>query len=125
MNVKYSLNENYLTGHPDDYQALVHPSGSIDREGLVNRILKKGTSLTRTDILAVLNACEETVADAACDGTQTQTTVIIENRPARILVMIPALTPAKYNLKLVTQHSGGKLLKTPKETVFQKILTVA
>jgi len=234
MVLKYSLVENQLTERPDDFSAQTHSMGSLDKNTIIDRMLKRGTLLTRTDIVAVLNGLEETVADAALagytlnlplfntsfsisgvfesamdtfdgnrhklninltkgtllrdaeknvklektaarapnptiqevkdsisgavnerltasgvveirgynlriegddalcglwfiaeDGTQTKAAVIIENRPARIMAMIPALPPMKYQVKVVTRYSGGgKPLADPKTFVYPKILPV-
>ena len=43
----------------------------------------------------------------------------------RILAMIPALASGNYQVKVVTQFTGGgKFLKTPKVFVYPKTLTV-
>ena len=234
MVLKYSLVENVLTERPDDLSAQTHSMGSLDREAIMTRMLQKGTLLTRTDIVAVLNNFEETIADAllngytvnlplfntsfsisgvfesamdsfdgnrhklninltkgillrnaeknvklektaarapqptiqevrdsvsgvvnerltasgvvelrgynlridgdnpACglwfvdeNGTETKATVIVENKPSRIMAMIPALNAGSYQVKVVTQYTGSAaLLKTPKMMVFPKNLTV-
>ncbi len=66
--LKYSLVENQLTERPDDYSAQTHPMGSFDKEAIITRMLNRGTSLTRTDILAVINSLEETVAEVLSEG---------------------------------------------------------
>ncbi len=66
--LKYSLTENLLTERPDDYSAQTHSTASLDQEAIITRMLNRGTSLTRTDILAVLNSFTETVADALLEG---------------------------------------------------------
>ena len=66
--LNYSLTENLLTDRPDDYSAQTHSVNSLDKEAVINNILKRGTTLTRTDILAVLNGLEETIADALIEG---------------------------------------------------------
>jgi hypothetical protein len=234
MGIKYALVENLLTERPDDFSAQVISKGSLDREAIIRRILQKGTSLTRTDVLAVLNGLEETVDDATQDGytvnlplfntsfsisgvfesamdtfdgnrhklninltkgtllrsaekkikvektaahaphpsimevkdsvsgavnerltaagvaeirgytlriegadpacglwfveaggSETKATVIVENKPSRIVAMIPALKPGMYQVKIATQFSGtAKLLKAPKIIVYPKNLTV-
>ena len=68
MVLKYSLVENLLTERPDDLSAQTHSMGSLDREAVISRMLQKGTLLTRTDIVAVLNNFEETVAGALLSG---------------------------------------------------------
>jgi len=66
--LKYSLVENLLTERPDDYSAQTHSIASLDKEAIISRMLQRGTSLTRTDILAVLNSFEETVVDLHLQG---------------------------------------------------------
>ncbi len=68
MQLNYSLVENLLTERPDDYSAQTHSLGSVGREALISRILSKGTLLTRTDVLAVLNGLEEAVVDTLLEG---------------------------------------------------------
>lgn len=66
--LKYSLVENLLTERLDDYSAQAHNVSSLDKGAIINRMLNRGTLLTRTDILAVLNGFEETVAEAILAG---------------------------------------------------------
>ena len=66
--LKYSLSENQLNNRTDDYLAYTHSSGSLDKEAVITRMLSRGTLLTRTDILAVLNNLEETTIDAILEG---------------------------------------------------------
>lgn len=68
MNLKYSLTENLLTERTDDFSAQTHPSGSHDKEAIIARMLQRGTLLTRTDILAVLNGFDETIVDIMLEG---------------------------------------------------------
>ena len=234
MTLKYSLTENLLTERPDDYAGIIQGGKSIDQSGLIERILRRGTSLTRTDVMAVMNAINETVAEGvengdtftlplmntsfsisgvfespldtfdgnrhklnvnltkgvllrdaekkvklektnvpaplpqiqevkdsvsgtvnerltaggvvelrgynlkidgdnpscglwfvASGGQETKAATIIENKPSRILAMIPALTAGSYQVKVATQYSGGgNFLKMPKIFVYPKNLTV-
>ena len=66
--LKYSLSENLLTDRPDDYSAQTHATESLDKEAIIARILKRGTTLTKTDVLAVFNGIEEVIADALLEG---------------------------------------------------------
>ena len=69
----YSLIEYPLTNSADDFKAQVMPSRSYDIEGLITRMLKKGTSATRTDILSVINLYEETIVDIISEGETVNT----------------------------------------------------
>jgi hypothetical protein len=68
MALKYALVENLLTERPDDYSAIAYPLASLDMEAIITRMLQRGTSLTRTDILAVMNGFNETVEEALLQG---------------------------------------------------------
>jgi hypothetical protein len=55
------------------------------------------------------------------NGNETRAETIIENKPSRLLAMIPNLTTAAYQIKVVSQFTGGgTLLKTPKTFTYQK-----
>lgn len=66
--LKYGLTENSLTERPDDYTAQVYSAGSLDKEAIIERMLRRGTLLTKTDILAVFNGIEEEVAAVTREG---------------------------------------------------------
>jgi hypothetical protein len=68
MGMKYSLTENMLTERPDDYSAMAHAVSSLDTEAIIQRMLNKGTTVTKTDILAVLNSFYEVIRDAHLEG---------------------------------------------------------
>jgi hypothetical protein len=68
MNLKYSLTENQLTERPDDYSALTHAVSSLDYDAVIQRMLNKGTTLTKTDIIAVMNSFFEVLRDAHLEG---------------------------------------------------------
>lgn len=66
--IKYHLAENHLTDRTDDYMAQVQSTGSFDKEAIVERMLQRGSLLTKTDILAVLNGFDETVQEVIKEG---------------------------------------------------------
>lgn len=59
MAIDYSLSVNKLTTDANDFAAQVHSKGAIDLEGLIDQIAQKGSTVTRSDIAAVL---EDTIA---------------------------------------------------------------
>lgn len=71
--LQYSLTENLLTGRADNYTALTQTAGSFDKEAIIAEMLRRGSLLTRTDILAVLNGFEETIANIIHDGGTVNT----------------------------------------------------
>ncbi|GHT80975.1 hypothetical protein FACS189467_4240 [Bacteroidia bacterium] len=59
--LEYSLHENLLTERTDDFAAQPHVKNSYKRDQLIELMLQRGTLVTKTDIIAVLNNLEETV----------------------------------------------------------------
>lgn len=68
MPISYVLRENRLTPEPDDYMAMVTPSRSVEFDEVVDRMLDRGSTLTRTDIVGVLNNLQETVETLLIEG---------------------------------------------------------
>jgi hypothetical protein len=66
--LKYHLAENLLTDDPDDYMAQVEVSRSFTIDDVINEMLKRGTSLTRTDVMAVLNLEHQVIGDLVSEG---------------------------------------------------------
>jgi hypothetical protein len=52
--------------------------------------------------------------------------LIVINNPSKLLILVPTdLTEGVYRLKIITQFTGaGRLLNTPRQTVFDQELTV-
>ena len=60
------------------------------------------------------------------NGEETRAAMIIENKPSRIFAEVPKdLAAGVYQVKIVTQHTVGAILKTPRAFVYQKLLTVS
>ncbi|MPN44555.1 hypothetical protein SDC9_192120 [bioreactor metagenome] len=58
-------------------------------------------------------------------GAAVKASVLVTNKPASVIAMIPALAKGNYSIKVVTQYSGGgEMLKTPRVSICNKILTV-
>ena len=73
MSLKYSLIENLLTEHPDDYNAHPQEVSSHDLESIISQMLEKGSTVTRADILAVLNNFFEVAAGITAIGETINT----------------------------------------------------
>lgn len=67
MPIHYALFENNLTADPDDFAAIVQVVDSTDLDALAQRMVERGSTTTRADILAVLEdaigACESLLLD--------------------------------------------------------------
>lgn len=121
--LEYSLVENQMTERPDDYSAQTHATGSLDKEAIIARMLNRGTLLTRTDILAVLNNLEETIVDALLEGYLINLPLF--NISFSISGVFESLMDNfdgnrhKLNINLT---KGVLLRNTEKEVQFQKVL---
>jgi hypothetical protein len=234
--LEYVLEVNELTAAPDDYLARTVNVPSHTQEDIVNRIMRIGAGLTRSDIAAVLEAEKQVIAEIVAEGGAVNTdlfnafpsiqgvfhsaedsvdgfhqkvrinlhagtalrdavsavktkklpgvvsgTIISSvtdvktgsqnhlltpgrnikiagaklkiagedpsvglffdpeaggalvpvdmsdlavNRPAELIAVIPNLAPGVYRVRIVTQYSGGTLLKHPHTLTFDKPLTV-
>lgn len=102
--LKYALRENLLTPEPDDYMAQTVDARSYSGEEIVELMLKRGSTLTKADAAAA----------------------VAENKPARLMVMIPATVAAgTYHVEVRTKlDSSGKPGKSLKVGRFSKELTV-
>jgi len=234
MSLKYSLTENLLTAQSDDYNARPQEVKSHDLESIIGQMLEKGSTVTRADILAVLNnffevagtitaagetintdlfktnlsitgmfegagdtfdrgrhtikvntnagkvlkealdniQVEKTTAPEAIpyilevkdsvsgsvndqitsggvleitgsllkiegdstdngvylvagNGTKNKIATLVDNKPARLFVILPKLSAGEYTLQITTQYTGGAPVKTPRTGTFSKPLTVA
>ncbi len=52
--LKYCLRENLLTAKPDDYMAQVTDSQVFTLDNIIDRMVKRGTTVTRTDLAALM-----------------------------------------------------------------------
>ena len=60
--IKYALRENLLTAEPDDYMAQVTDSQVYTLDEIVDRMTKRGTTVTRTDLVAIMQLYGEECA---------------------------------------------------------------
>ncbi len=72
MSIHYALFENHLTSDPDDYAAQVKITGSADLEALAERMIDQGSTVTKPDILAVLEDAIKATESCLLDGYRVQ-----------------------------------------------------
>jgi hypothetical protein len=63
--------------------------------------------------------------DEAGNTVQIEARDLIVNNPSELIVEIPQLAPGKYQLVVRNQYAVSSILKEPRTTVFEKVLTVA
>jgi hypothetical protein len=62
------------------------------------------------------------------ERVKVDATDIVNNNPSELIILIPALVAGEYKLEVTTQFSGAnskQMLKEPRTSVFERILTVA
>ncbi|MGL4908661.1 MAG: DNA-binding domain-containing protein [Bacteroidales bacterium] len=73
MALKYTLLKNQLTKRDDDYNAIMQDLKRYDLESLIQRMLLNGSTITKSDILAVLNSFFELITTISSEGGYVQT----------------------------------------------------
>jgi hypothetical protein len=68
MPIKYYLQPNPITPDPNDQSARVLPNVVLDTDGIIKRMLLRGTTLTETDLKAAINLLNTVVSDEVADG---------------------------------------------------------
>lgn len=73
MKVKYSLVENVLTGNEKKYMARIRSTEQWDMDKIVDRMANSGSSVTRTDAIAVLHLFFNVICDGLIQGATIHT----------------------------------------------------
>lgn len=69
MPIKYYLQLNPVTPDPKDCSARIEPRDTLTEQEITKLMLKRGTMVTETDILAILQLFFDVVGDAVADGS--------------------------------------------------------
>jgi hypothetical protein len=64
------------------------------------------------------------VNESTGDITKVDPSDIVENMPSELIIVTPELTAGTYGVQVTTQFNKNALLKTPRTTIFEHILTV-
>jgi hypothetical protein len=95
--------------------------------GLTDGILTAGSVLdiSGSRLKVFPDIPEDGVYFVASDGTEYKASTLVENKPSRVIAMIPALPAGAYTLEVRTHYIGsstpGKQLK---KTQFSKVLSM-
>jgi hypothetical protein len=73
MSINYVLLENHLTSDPDDYMAMVHTTGTADLGDVIDRIIERGSTVTRADIVSVLEDYYAAIENLVLEGLNVNT----------------------------------------------------
>ncbi len=76
MPIYFALYPNNLTEDPGDYYAVVQPAQIRANQDIADRIVSMGSTVTRADILSVLNDRDEAVRAMLLDGDRVNTSLV-------------------------------------------------
>lgn len=74
--IQYFLVPNFLTPDPNDQYARVSPRNSMTVEDVVKRCVRRGTTLTETDIAAVVKLFLEEAVNTVAEGNNLNTPLV-------------------------------------------------
>jgi hypothetical protein len=123
--LEYHLVENLMTATPDDAMAQVVNLRSYTDEEIAEQMLKRGTLLTKADILAVLQVYREVIVDLVADGAAVNTQLfnIIPSMPGVYNGMGDSYDPARH--KLHVNINAGVALRAAAKRIKPKKVQVA
>ena len=117
MAINYALFVNNLTTDPDDYAAQVQITGSADLEAIAQRMIDQGSTVTRADILAVLEDFIKASEGYLLEGYRVQMGGLVELFP-RIKGVFNGITdsfdPARHRVD-VGANPGSRVRKTVRD----------
>ena len=73
MPVSYVLRENLLTADPNDYVAGVISNQSVELESLIDRMIERGSTVTRADIFSVMEDLQGAIQGYLQEGSSITT----------------------------------------------------
>ena len=73
MTLAYTLHKNPLTNGANNYRGVVQFAGTVDLEGVIERMIACGSTITKADALAVLQDYHDTINDLVLQGFKVVT----------------------------------------------------
>lgn len=76
MSIKYYLQPNPITPDPNDQKARVQPTNTLVFDDIIARCVKRGTTLTETDLRAVARLFMSETIDAVAEGNNVNLALV-------------------------------------------------
>jgi hypothetical protein len=118
MPIHYALFENNVTSDPNDYAAIVQVIDSADLDALIRRMVDRGSTTTRADILAVLEDAIGASESLLLDGMRVNFGGLVELFP-RVRGVFSGATdvfdPARHSLD-VGANPGNRVRQTVRDS---------
>lgn len=122
MNLKYALIESLITADTSDYTALVQDTDSYGIDAITQKMLDKGSTVTRADVLAVLTNFFEVVEQITREGGAIHTD-LMQSRPSITGVFNGAddkFDPKRHQIH-TNLNPGKSLKKATEQIITQKV----
>jgi hypothetical protein len=107
--LEYTLEPNELTSDPNDFRAQVVNVRSFTQSDVIDRIMKIGAGLTRSDIVSVLEAEKQVVTDLVAEGGAVNTDLFYAS-PSIQGVFTATAEPDAHTVR-INLHPGQVLQK--------------
>ncbi|MCK4340147.1 MAG: DUF4469 domain-containing protein [Phycisphaerae bacterium] len=118
MPIHYALFENNVTADPDDYAASVQMTDTADLDTLIRRMIERGSTTTRADILAVMEDAIGACESMLLDGMRVNFGGLVELFP-RVRGIFNGATdtfdPARHSVD-VGANPGSRVRQTVRDT---------
>jgi hypothetical protein len=123
--LEYTLEENLLTGETGDYRALVINVTSFTNGEVIDRIMKIGAGLTRSDIVSVLEAEKQVIVDIIAEGGAVNLDLFkaYPSIQGRFTGADESFDPAKHKVR-IHLHPGTALRSVVDEIKLKKVAAV-
>lgn len=73
MSLKFSLFENHLTSEPGDYMAVTTDNVTVEREQIIERMIRSGSTVTKAEALSVLEEYSRALEEYIKEGCNVVT----------------------------------------------------
>jgi hypothetical protein len=123
MALDYSLHQNVLVKGKDEYAAYTHVKKTHDEESLIAYMLSLGTTVTRTDIVAVFDLEERAVSSLTDEGESIHRPLYHTSFSitGKFDSMTDTFDPARHHLN-VKINDGSLLLTAEKSVKLTKVV---
>ena len=123
MILDYTLIQNKFG---ESFTAIVYPGKSLSQDELINRMTERGTTITKTDLLATFNLANEEISKAAANGEAINLPLINTSFSISCVFDSPMDAFDGNRHKLNLNITKGVLLREAEKKVkLQKTITAA
>lgn len=122
MALRYGLTENLLTSDPNDYMAVTTDNATVGREEIVERMISRGSTVTRAEALSVLEEFDQAIIDLVKSGVNINTN-LFSIYPSILGVFNSSdevFSPARHSVK-INMRAGKRLMDIHKQIALERV----